>query len=233
MPDKSPPFNVDETDRLLTTTPAVRRRLDLNRPVEHDVIAECIRVATHAPSASNTQLWRWVVVTDAGKRAEIARYYRQAFDEYARAGASGPPDGSEPPAVSTDPGAQRIFNASVHLAENLHRVPVYVIPCYLEEPQVNGGNIALTTMYGSILQAVWSFQLALRSRGLGSVWTTLHLFHEKPIAELLRIPAGVTQVALIPVAYTLGGDFKPPPRRPWEEVTFWNEWDVGQELSCR
>ena len=140
----------------------------------------------------------------------------------------GPPDGSEPPAVSTDPGAQRIFNASVHLAENLHRVPVYVIPCYLEEPQVNGGNIALTTMYGSILQAVWSFQLALRSRGLGSVWTTLHLFHEKPIAELLRIPAGVTQVALIPVAYTLGGDFKPPPRRPWEEVTFWNEWDVGK-----
>jgi nitroreductase len=216
-------FDLETVDRLLTTTPAVRRRLDLDRPVEPEVVTECLRLATFAPSASNTQLWRWIVVTDAEKRARIAAWYREAFYQYARAGSAGPED-PRADAYAGDPGMARIYNASVYLADNLHRVPVMVIPCYLERPPVDGGNIALTSMYGSVLQAVWSFQLALRSRGLGSVWTTLHLFHEQDTADLLGIPEGVTQVAMLPVAYTKGTDFKPPPRRPVEEVTGFNEW---------
>jgi nitroreductase len=218
-------FDLTQVDHLLTTTRAVRKRLDLERPVETETITQCLRVATYAPSASNTQLWRWIVVTDVDLRAQIAAYYKRAFDAYARAGASGPPqDGQERQPVR-DPAMERIYSASVYLAENLHRVPVQVIPCYLEQPNLEAGNIALTTMYGSILQAVWSFQLALRSRGLGSVWTTLHLFYEQEVAALLEIPEGVTQVAMLPVAYTLGGDFSPPPRRPVEEVTYWNRWE--------
>jgi nitroreductase len=218
-------FDLTQVDHLLTTTRAVRKRLDLERPVEPETLTECLRLATYAPSASNTQLWRWVVVTDADTRAEIAAYYKRAFDTYARAGASGPPKEGQEPEKAPDPAMQRIYSASAYLVENLHRVPVQIIPCYLERPDVEAGNIALTSMYGSILQAVWSLQLALRSRGLGSVWTTLHLFYEQEVAALLGIPECVTQVAMLPVAYTIGGDFSPPPRRPVEEVTYWDRWD--------
>ena len=110
------------------------------------------------------------------------------------------------------------------IADNLGRVPVHVIPCYLQRPDPEARNIMLTSLYGSILQAVWSFQLALRSRGLGSVFTTLHLPHADQAAELLGIPAGVTQAALVPVAYFTGDDFKPAARRPMEEITYWNGW---------
>ena len=228
-------FDLTQTDRLLTTTRAVRRRLDLDRPVELEVITECLRLATFGPSASNTQLWRWIVITDEDKRGQIAAWYREAFYQYARGGAAGPDD-ENASAYDGDPGMARIYNASMYLADNLHRVPVHVLPCYLGRPDPEGGNIALTTMYGSILQAAWSFQLALRSRGLGSAWTTLHLWHEWEVADLLGIPDGVTQVALLPVAYTKGTDFKPPPRRPVEEVTGWNGWEATQKVegeACR
>jgi nitroreductase len=218
-------FERDQVDQLLTTTLSVRRRLDLSRPVEPHVITECLRLATHAPNASNTQLWRWIVVTDAEKRSQIAAHYREAFDRYARPGASGPPSENAPDHDQTaDPSMERVFRSAQHLAENLHRVPVHIIPCYLEQPNLEAGNVALATMYGSIVQAVWSLQLALRSRGLGSAWTTLHLWHEREIASLLGIPDGVTQIALLPVAYTLGTAFRPASRRPVEEVTHWNEW---------
>ena len=54
-------FDLTETDRLLTTTRAVRKRLDLERPVEREVVLDCLRVAMQAPSGGNTQPWRWLV----------------------------------------------------------------------------------------------------------------------------------------------------------------------------
>ena len=214
-------FDLDQVDRLLSTTRAVRKRLDLDRPVEPEVITECLRLATYTPSAANTQLWRWLVVTDADERQQVADVYRGLFyrnrspEEY-QAMIEG--------MSASDPGTSRLLDAAKHLADNFHRIPVYVIACYLERPNVEGGNVELATMYGSVIQAVWSFQLALRSRGLGSVWTTMHLHSEQEVAKILGIPDDVTQVALIPVAYTIGEDFKPPPRRPVEEVTYWNSW---------
>src|ERR1700677_175585 len=65
-------------DKLLTTTRAVRKRLDLNRPVPDAVILECLRLAIQAPTGSNAQLWRWIVVTDRDVRAGLARLYRYA-----------------------------------------------------------------------------------------------------------------------------------------------------------
>jgi nitroreductase len=215
-------FDLEQVERLLTTTRTVRKRLDLDRPVEPEVITECLRLATFAPSASNTQLWRWVVVTDEDKRAEVAGWYRKAYDDAMARAADGEGDMA---AYANDPAMAKIIESSVYLLEHLHRVPVYVIPCYLERPPVEGGNIALTSMYGSILQAAWSLQLALRSRGLGSAWTTMHLMYEGEVGEALGIPEDVTQVALLPIAYTKGTDFRPAPRRPVEEVTFWNGWD--------
>ena len=93
----------------------------------------------------------------------------------------------------------------------------------------NAGVLAQASIYGSILPAAWSFMLAARARGLGSAWTTIHLFHEKEIAELLGIPATVTQAVLLPVAYFTGGDFKPARRIPATQLTYWNVW--GQRRS--
>jgi nitroreductase len=207
------PFDLTQVDRLLSTTRTVRKRLDLDRPVEHDLITDCLRLATYTPNAANTQLWRWVVITDAQKREQIAEVYRGLFYRDVRQAA-----------VSPDPAVGRMYSSSKHLADHLHRVPVHVIPCHLGRPNCEGGNVALSTMYGSIVQAVWSFQLALRSRGLGSAWTTMHLKAEQEVGAILDIPDDVTQVALIPVAYTIGADFRPPSRQPVEQVTHWNSW---------
>lgn len=207
-------FDTSVTDRLLSTTRAVRKRLDLERPVEESVILDCLRLAIQAPTGSNAQGWRWVVVTDPEKRSELARMYAEGGAGYLKAAA-----GQE-----KDDQTRRVYESALHLTEILDRVPVHVIPC-IEGRADNAPNIVSASAYGSIIPAAWNFMLALRSRGLGSAWTTLHLFKEKDAAELLGIPYDkVTQVALIPVAYTVGQDFKPAKRPPVEGITYWDSW---------
>ena len=208
-----PPFDLAETDRLLSTTRSVRRRLDLDRPVELSVVLDCIRLAVQAPSGSNSQDWRWMIVTDPAKKAEIARRYAENGTEYLTRAAQ----------EATNERDRRVYESALAFTEVLHRVPVLVIPCI--EGRLDGiPNWVAAPSYGSILPAAWSFLLALRSRGLGSVWTTLHLFQEGEVAELLGIPDDVTQVAMFPVAYTVGTDFRPAVRRPVEEITFVDTW---------
>jgi nitroreductase len=207
------PFDVAETDRLLTTTRAVRKRLDLERPVEREVILECLRLAVQAPTASNSQVWRWMIVTDPAKRALIADAYRTvgaAYLEQAR-------DQAE------DAQTKRVYASAFELTHILERVPVMVIPCVEREYELANNAIA-AGVYGSIIPAAWSFQLALRSRGLGSAWTTLHLFEADRVAAALGIPDNVMQVAMLPVAYTIGTDFKPAERPPVENITYWDTW---------
>jgi nitroreductase len=207
------PFDIAETDRLLTTTRSVRKRLNLERPVEPEIILDCLRLAVQAPTGGNGQGWRWIVVTDPAKRAELARLYAEGGTDYLRAQAE----------RHADPQTRRVYQSAVYLTEILDRVPVLVIPC-IEGRADNAPNLASASRYGSIIPAAWSFMLALRSRGLGSVWTTLHLYKEKEAAELLGIPEDVTQVALLPVAYTVGDDFKPAQRPPVEGITYWDGW---------
>jgi nitroreductase len=200
-------------DELLTTTRAVRKRLDLTRPVDREVILECVRLAMQAPTASNAQDWRWVVITDAGKRAAIADIYRSIGAEYLAHAAVN----------TTDPHTRRVYESALSLTETLAKVPVHVIPC-LEGRFDGADQLVAASAWASIIPAGWSFLLALRSRGLGSVWTTMHLAKEQEVAELLGIPATVTQAALFPVAYTIGTDFRPAARPPAENITFWNTW---------
>jgi nitroreductase len=207
-------MDISSVDELLSTTRAVRRRLDLNRPVERDVILECLQLAMQAPTASNEQHWRWMVVTDADKRAAIAQIYRELAGDYLVQAA----------ANATDPQTRRVYESAQALTGILADVPVHVIPC-LERRFDDAPLATAAAAWGSILPAAWSFLLALRSRGLGSVWTTLHLARERDVAELLGIPESVTQAALFPVAYTVGTDFKPAVRPPAETVTSWNTWD--------
>jgi nitroreductase len=200
-------------DELLTTTRAVRNRLDLTRPVDREVILECVRLATQAPTASNAQDWRWMVITDGDKRAAIAEIYRSIGAEYLAHAA----------ATTIDPQTRRVYQSALGLTETLAKVPVHVIPC-LEGRFDGSDQLAAASAWASIIPAGWSFLLALRSRGLGSVWTTMHLAKAKEVAELLGIPSTVTQAALFPVAYTIGTDFRPALRPPAETITFWNTW---------
>ena len=101
----------------------------------------------------------------------------------------------------------RVVDSAQYLADHLHEVPVHVIAC-IEGRVEHAGALAQASVYGSILPAVWSLMLALRARGLGSAWTSLHLMHEGEVAKLLGIPETVTQAALLPVAYFSGGELQ-------------------------
>jgi nitroreductase len=203
-------------DELLSTTRAVRRRLDLTRPVEREVLEECLRLAQQAPTASYAQNWHFVVVTDAAARAALGELWRSVAGPYLARRAK---------AAAADPVVARISDSVRHLAEHIHEVPVHVIPCV--EGRTDGAPAAAqASRWASIIPAAWSFMLAARARGLGGVWTTFHLRHEREAAELLGIPyERVMQAALIPVAYTIGTDFRPAPRRPLDTLVHWDRWD--------
>jgi len=203
-------FDLAQTDALLSTTRAVRKRLDLEREVPDDVLLECLQLAVQAPTGSNQQGWRWMVVRDADKKAALAELYREAGGEYLASAAE-----------AADGGTQqgRVIDSANFLAQNLDKVPVLLIPLIIGRLPDNSANAAAGLM-GSIMPAMWSFQLALRSRGLGSCLTTLHLGKEAEAAELLGIPDHMTQAGLLPVAYTKGTDFKAAKRDDVAEITY-------------
>lgn len=215
------------TDELLTTTRAVRKRLDMDRPVEMELIRECLDIALQAPSGSNAQGWHFLVVTDADKRAALADLYEKAFNIY-----RGMPISAHALVEQADPAdeaqMERVVSSAEYLAENLKRVPVHLIPCIQGRVDAivgDAANLAQASIFGSIVPAAWSFMLAARSRGLGTAWTTLHLMFEKAAAEILDIPyEEVTQTALIPVAYYTGETFKVARRKPLDTVLHVNHW---------
>ncbi|MFP4511622.1 MAG: nitroreductase family protein [Acidimicrobiales bacterium] len=209
-------FDLTQTDHLLTTTRAVRKRLDLTRPVPRELILECLRVAIQAPTGGNTQRWRWVVVDDPDKKAALADMYREGWRPYLESQKR----------VREEQGLAaetRVSDSADYLADHLHEVPAMLIPCLLDRGDGPG-------FWGSIMPGAWSFMLAARSRGLGTALTTIHLFREHDAAGLLGIPDTVSQAGLIPIGYYTGDDFKPAKRRPAEEITYWNTWkqaDIG------
>jgi nitroreductase len=217
-------FDLAEVDRLLRTTRAMRRRLDLRRPVEREVVAECIALGNCAPNASNAQEWQWVVVTDPDTRRQAGALYQSVLA----------------PLVSTmlankvaagDQAGARISRSILYLAEHMGEVPVLVFPCYnLAAATERYGRVLSTEraptamrsdQYASIYPSVWSFQLALRSRGLGSVMTTAHQLDQPAMAKILQIPETWDQTCMIPVAYLTPGEVRPAPRRPVEETIVW------------
>jgi len=208
--------DIAATDHLLSTTRSVRLKLDLERPVEDEVLADCLRLASQAPTPGGAETWRWIVVRDQGVKNGLGALFRQVGEDYLRLGLEAAGEAASSPQV------QRMVRSGQHLIDVIEQVPVLVIPCVQGRP--SGGNEELSVFYGGIFPAVWSFQLALRSRGLGSTLTSYHLQHEKEAAGILGIPDDVTQVGLLPVAYTTVPDFKPARRRPVEEIAFLDTW---------
>ncbi|MFC4944800.1 nitroreductase family protein [Pseudonocardia sp. GCM10023141] len=207
-------------DELLSTTRSVRKRLDLDREVPIELIRETLEVALQAPTGSNQQGWQWLVITDAELRAKIGEYYKESFDAYYYSEtrqARNAEGTAERQATQA-----RIGASSLYLSENMGRVPVHVIACITAAEELPASNQA--GLWGSLLPAAWSFQLAARARGLGSAWTTLHLKYEKEISELLGIPPHVRQGVLLPTAYFTGETFKPAPREPIDTVLHLDRW---------
>jgi nitroreductase len=209
-------------DEVLSTTRSVRKRLDLTRPVEPEVIRECLELAVQAPTPGSSQNWHFIVVTDQAQREALAALYRRnipSMREYAKQAAATAP--SEAVATKYVKGVE----SAVEYAEHLHEVPVYVVPCVEGRIRADMSVVEQAGHWGGILPATWSFMLAARSRGLGTVLTTLHLEYEREAAEILGIPyERILQIGLIPVAYTLGTEFKRGPRKPLNEVLHWDRW---------
>ena len=209
-------------DEVLATTRSVRKRLDFDRPVEREIVMECLELALQAPTGSNRQGWQWVFVEDQAKKDRLAQIYRDTFALY-----------RQMPRASYDEGDTRadrmdaVLDAATSLSDHFERSPLMMIPGIRGRADASGGAATGAGMWGSILPAVWSMMLALRERGMGSAWTTIHLIGdgEREAAELLGIPFDeYTQAGLFPIAYTVGTDFKPAKRLPAEEVSHWDQW---------
>jgi nitroreductase len=214
-------------NELLTTTRAVRKRLDLERKVAPELIAECLRVAVQAPMASNAQEARFLVVTDQGQRDALARVYAKAFATYREVPGS-VFDNADNASAADRGGFDRVGTSAQYLADNLARVPVLIIPVMPGRFEMMPPPLAVVrqaTAYASVFPAVWNFQLAARARGLGTTLTTVHLLHEREAADILGIPFhAYTQCALLPVAHTQGDDFSPAKRMPVEQFAYVDDW---------
>jgi nitroreductase len=206
-------FDLASVDYILETTRSVRKRLDLTRPVDREVVMECLDIALQAPTGGNAQGWNWLVVTEAGKKAKIGDYYKRSFKAYAR--------GGRIPGRGNPNQLKKVYDSASYLADHMGEVPMMVFACVHGRP-VN--NQLAAGLYGSIIPAAWSLMLALRARGIGAAWTTLHLAYEKECNKILGIPDNVTTAALLPVAYFTGETFKKAKRLPAEELTYWETW---------
>ena len=214
-------------DELLSTTRAVRKRLDFDRPVDKAVLNECMELALQAPSGSNVQGWHFLFVTDPAKRKAVSDVYRTLFNNvYAGSPMAASAQHADDPTMKAT--QERVMASAQYLADNMHRAPVLFIPCISGRvDQITGemANVSQASTFGSIIPAAWSFMLAARARGLGTCWTTIHLMQEKAVADILGIPyAEITQVALVPVAYTKGTDFKIAPRKSMDGIVHFNGW---------
>jgi nitroreductase len=210
-------------DEALTTTRAVRKRLDLSRPVDPTLIRECLEIALQAPTGSNRQVWHFMVVTDAAIIEKLGELYRQATtlakQQVSVLGRIEPSNKE-----FYDAQTERVYESAGYLGEIIGRVPGVLIPC-VEGNFAELDGAPLFSLAGSVMQAAWSFMVAARNRGIGTVWTTVHLALEGEVAALLGIPyPAVSQVALIPFGHTVGTDFKAARREPLDRVLHWDKW---------
>jgi nitroreductase len=204
-------YDLASVDYILQTTRSVRKRLDLSRQVDPETVMEAMEIALQAPSGSNRQGWKWLIVTDAEKKRKIGKYYKKAFGLYAASQIF----------KGIDKEKRKVASSATYLANHMGDVPMMVFACVIGKPT---NSASLTSLHGSIMPAAWSLMLALRARGIGSAWTTLHLMYEKQCNHILEIPKGISTAVLLPVGYFTGETFQIAKRTPANEVTYWNTW---------
>ena len=215
-------------DELLTTTRSVRKRLDFSRPVEPELLRECLEIAVQAPTGGNRQTWHFILVTDRQQIQALGEIYRKGWAIYTQVQQQTYANLAQskrmtPERINT---LTRVADSANYLSEHMHEVPAMLIPCGYGRADIDGQPAAAQAgWWGSLLPAAWSFMLAARARGLGTCWTTIHLYYEKEAADVLGIPYDkIVQAGIIPVAYTLGTDFKPGARVPLDDILHWDKW---------
>jgi nitroreductase len=197
-------------DAALATTRAVRRRLDLERPVDHQILLDCIDVAEQAPTGGNQGSRRWLIVTEPDLKARLAELYMASAGRWMIE--------SRDKIAGTGHHNEKVMTSAAHLAEHLADVPAIVIPTIIGRHDGSGRP----GLFDSVIQSAWSFAVALRARGLGTAWTTAILNAEDDIADLLGIPDTMTQIAMLPVAWTVGTEFSSAPRYDARDITYVN-----------
>jgi nitroreductase len=199
-------------DEVLATTRAVRRRLDLHRPVDNQLLLDCIDLAEQAPTGGNLGSRRWIIVRDQAVKDRLGELYRDTALAFMSAAAER--------LRGTGHAQEKVMTSAAFLAEHLAEVPAIVIPTIIGR---HDGS-SRPGLFDSVIQAAWSFCLALRARGLGTTWVTAALQDETRVKEILAIPAQMTEVVLLPVAWTLGTDFHRAPRHPARQITFFDRF---------
>ncbi|MBU3689434.1 MAG: nitroreductase [Acidimicrobiales bacterium mtb01] len=213
-----------DPDQLLSTTRAVRKRLDFSRPVPDDLIRECVSVAMQSPSGSNNMTMQFVIVKDPAKRKAIGDVYKQCYSIYQSM------DGVYIRSIDkgeADANAQqqRSADSADYLGEHMGDAPALVIACNMGVRADGTPGMMTSSLMGNVLPAMWSFMLAARARGLGTAWTTVHLMMEQQVADILGIPfESVQQVCLSPLAFTKGTDFKAAARPSADSIIHWDQW---------
>ena len=213
-----------DPDQLLSTTRAVRKRLDFSRPVSDQLVRECVELAMQSPSGSNNMTMQFVVVRDEAKRKAIGEIYRQCYSIYQSM------DGVyirtiDKGEVDANQQQQRSADSADYLGDHMGDAPVLVIGCTQGARADGMPGMMVSSIMGNVLPAMWSFMLAARARGLGTAWTTVHLMMEQQMADVLGIPfETVQQVCLTPLAFTQGTDFKPAKRPPADSIIHWDAW---------
>ena len=213
-----------DADQLLTSTRAVRKRLDFSRTVDEQVIRECVEIAMQSPSGSNNMTMRFVVVRDEAKRKAIGEVYRQCYEIYRSL--DGVYIGSIDKGGEAENAQQkRSTDSADYLANHMGDAPALILACTQSTRMENAPSMVTASTMGNVLPAMWSFMLAARARGLGTAWTTIHLMMEQQVADILGIPFHeVQQACLSPLAYTVGTDFKPAHRPPADSIIHWDGW---------
>jgi len=218
-------FDVSQIDEVLTTTRAVRRRLDLDRPVDVELLLDCIDVAEQAPTGGNLSSRRWIVVREQYYKDQLGALYRESALPFMEAAAEKLKGSGHP--------SEKVMASAAYLAEHLAEVPAIVIPTVIGRHDGSGRP----GLFDSVIQAAWSFCLALRARGLGTTWVTAALADTARVKQILAIPDHMTEIVMLPVAYTKGTDFGRAPRPPARSITYFDRFGTtaergpGDELS--
>ncbi|MEX2533806.1 MAG: nitroreductase family protein [Nitriliruptoraceae bacterium] len=209
-------------DELLTTTRSVRKRLDYTRAIPRELVVDCVRIAQQAPQGSNIAQTQFVLIDDKDMIAAVAAIYLDVFEtQYVTDSFSvfNRDEGDD----TANQQNRRVAGSVEHLARTMHQAPMLALIC--AQPRFVPDPVRVKSRMGSVMPGIWSFMLAARARGLGTCWTGFTNRREAEMAELLGIPlADVEQVALTPVAYTIGTDFRPARRDPPESIIHWNSW---------
>lgn len=205
----------------LYTTRAMRRVKEDSIP--DDVIKSIMDSAIRAPSGSNRQDWKFLVVTDKKTREELSDIYRETWDYYVKSfyndsedlGASSLKNKDEIETV------KRISNSASWLAENYHKVPLLVLAFSRNDPTGS-----------SIYPAIWNLMLAARGHGIGTCLTTVMNFKTEDVYKVLNVPSdkGWTLNATITAGYPLG-KWGVAARKPVEEVTYLNKWGESPDWN--